>query len=105
MRTLAGVIALVACGDDPVAERVDQIVALEGDDAAGAVIYEGYCAQCHGADGAGVTSDPDLSGPPIDGIQATDLAINVLDPGPEMPSFRTLTDQEIADVAAWVASL
>jgi mono/diheme cytochrome c family protein len=105
MNPMLSVFLLAGCNSDPIAERVDAIAALSGDADAGGEGYDLYCAQCHAADGGGVSTDPELNGPPINGLAVEEVAINLLDPGPAMPSFRSLTDQEIADIAAWVFTL
>ncbi len=87
--------AMVGCGST---KRVDEISALDGDPANGAVVFADNCAGCHGADGTGG------SGPNITNEGEKDEVIEVIVDGEgDMPSFDgDLTDQEIADVAAYV---
>lgn len=86
----------IACGDGG---RVDDILALTGDAAAGATVYADNCASCHGDDGTG-GSGPDISGE----SETEEIAQIVLDGEGDMPAFDgDLTDQEIADVVAFVA--
>ncbi len=85
-----------ACGSK---DRVDEVAALEGDPANGAIVYADTCAGCHGADGSGG------SGPNLQGEDEREEIIEVVLYGEEdMPGYDgDLTDQEIADVADYVA--
>lgn len=87
---------MVACGG---ADRVDDVMALTGDAAAGATVYANDCASCHGADGSGD------SGPSIIGEdESEEIAEVVLFGEDDMPAFDgDLSDQDIADVVAYVA--
>lgn len=81
------------------ADRVDDIMALTGDPASGATVYAAECASCHGADGTG-GSGPNITGED----EAEEIAEYVLFGEGDMPAFDgDLTDQEIADVVAYVA--
>jgi len=87
---------LTACGGKD--DRVDEILALDGDADAGAEVFASTCAGCHGADGGG-GSGPNLQGED----EAEDVAEVVLYGGASMPGFDgDLSDQEIADVVAYV---
>jgi cytochrome c oxidase cbb3-type subunit 3 len=78
--------------------RGDDILALTGDPDAGATIYAENCAVCHAADGSGGTG-PSLFGESLDGET---IAI-VLNGEDGMPGFGdALSDQEIADLLAWL---
>lgn len=82
----------------------------------GAAVYQGFCARCHGADGAGVTNVfPALSGNPSVLVpDSTSLVRLVLQggaspktltgpPPQEMPAFgETLTDVQIAQVLTYL---
>lgn len=84
----------------------------------GAGIYAGFCARCHGADGAGKDGKyPALAGNPVVmAANATGLARLVLQggdspatgehsPAGKMPPFdRKLSDSDIADVLTYVRS-
>jgi ubiquinol-cytochrome c reductase cytochrome c subunit len=89
-------LGLAACssGDD----RIDTIVGLTGDAANGGAVYASNCAGCHGADGNGGTEEGILG---EDDVEVVEVVLN----GKEsMPSFAdTLSDQDIADVLAWLA--
>ena len=76
-------------------------LALEGDATNGAEVYAVNCAGCHGADGGGG------SGPNIQGEDSEEEVASVILEGEDsMPSFDgDLTDQEIADVVAFVTTV
>jgi mono/diheme cytochrome c family protein len=87
---------LAACGGKD--DRVEEILALDGDADAGAEVFGSSCAGCHGADGGG-GSGPNLQGED----EAEDVAEMVLTGDGSMPAFDgELSDQEIADVVAYV---
>ena len=99
--TWLGVIATLAtaCGDT---QQADDILALEGDATNGEAVFSANCASCHGADGTGG------SGPNLIGEAGEDDAewVEIILGGEDtMPAFvDVLTDQEIADVLAWLKS-
>lgn len=74
----------------------------EGDPSAGEQIFAGNCASCHGASGAGGNVGPSLQEPSL--AQEEEAVVNqILEGGGGMPAFEDqLSDQEIADVAAYV---
>ncbi|MCB9685365.1 MAG: cytochrome c [Alphaproteobacteria bacterium] len=96
---VAALALLVGCGgDDGGGSRVDDIMALTGDAAAGESVFASNCAVCHGADGTGGTG-PDITGE----SEADEVAGYVLDGADGMTAFDgVLSDQEIADVVAYV---
>lgn len=79
--------------------RVDTILGLSGDAANGGAVFAANCASCHGADGNGGTEEGILG--EEDDAEVVQIVLN----GEEtMPSFAdVLTDQEIADLLAWMA--
>ena len=86
----------IACGGKT--GRVDDINALEGDSDNGAEVFAANCAGCHAADGTG-GSGPDITGED-DQDEVTEV---VLEGEGSMPAYDgDLTDQEIADVVAYV---
>ncbi len=100
MRPLLCVVSLLAaCNATPSNSDVARIAALTPDNANGTNVYADNCAACHGDTGGG-GSGPKLAG----SAYALDTVIGVVLTGKEsMPAFSgTLTDQEIADVAAYV---
>lgn len=81
------------------AERFSAVVELQGDAAAGESRYASDCAGCHGAEGRG-GSAPAVAG------EETDESIEACLEGPDdMPKFDHWSDQELADVAQFVAEL
>lgn len=95
--TLAALL-LAACNTG----KTSEIAALDGDPDAGAVIYEDNCATCHAADGSGGTG-PDLTGESEGPEEVIDVVYGGED---EMPAFSgSLSDQDIADVAAFVVEV
>lgn len=100
---------LVSCGGEEVPrtdeERVEDVLKLEGDGAAGERVFADQCAQCHGTDGSGADGDVDLGGVDLRGSAADTVVSAVVIPGPGMLSFATLPDQDVADVAAYASAL
>ncbi len=98
MRTILSsfvLLTLAACANSA---RVDAILALAGDATNGAVVYADNCAGCHGEDGTGGTERGIL------GEGDAETAQIVLNGEESMPSFADeLTDQDVADVLAWLA--
>ena len=101
---------MAACnGKEPGADRADAILALEGDPTNGQAVYEANCAVCHAESGLG---EDDPTSPGV-GMNLTDAAGEVeedpefveiiLNGKEEMTAFADiLTDQEIADVLAYI---
>jgi mono/diheme cytochrome c family protein len=77
------------------------ILALDADLAAGEALYADNCALCHAVDGSGGT------GPDIKSEDAADIVEAVLEGPGVMGSAEDLgfVDQDVADVAAYAASL
>lgn len=100
MRSLFLLPLLAACGGGDA--RVDDILALTGDAAAGEAVYTASCESCHGA-GATGGSAPELASH----FEADEEHIGAIVYGEEdMPAFGdSLSDQEIADVAAYLSGL
>lgn len=78
--------------------RTDTILSLSGDAANGGAVFAANCASCHGAAGEG-GSGPALAGD----TEVDEIASIILNGEEEMPAFAdVLSDQEVADVIAWV---
>lgn len=80
-----------------------------GDEEAGAVVYSGHCAMCHGGDATGMMGmHPALRGA-VDrlSLEGVEVAIrNGRSTTPPMPAFGDrLSDDEIDNVIAYVAGL
>lgn len=93
-------LTFAACGAET---GPDAVLALEGDAAAGEELYTTHCSACHGDDGNSGTVGEDIAG---EGDEEMASAMwNGKEDG-EMPSFQeTLTEQEMADIIAYVNSL
>ena len=86
-------LALVGCGENP---RIAEIEALVGDAETGAPLYEANCRWCHGSNGRGAHSM--YPG----GNLSPDLIETILEGLSGMPSFDNLSNQEIADIVAYI---
>lgn len=85
--------ALVACSGD------DGSTTMTGDPVAGEAVYTDNCAICHAADGTGGTG-PDITGE----TEEAEIADIVTNGEGDMTAFGDiLSEQEIMDVAAYVA--
>lgn len=104
LRALASVVlvATSACGAS--AAQISAVSALTGDASAGQALYVSNCQSCHGANGRTGSANRNI-------VQAatsnTNGAIGTILLGDgAMPAFdNTLTDQQIADVVAYVKAL
>lgn len=87
-----------------------------GDAVAGRVVYEANCTACHGVEGDGKgpaaaalkPRPPDFTSPAFQaGRKDADLAATIRAgrPGTPMAAFLRLSDQEVADVVAYIRSL
>ena len=81
--------------------RAQTILALTGDSSAGATTYQTNCQGCHGDDGDGPV------GTNLQGWVMTEESVNaIIDGKGSMPGFGNyFTDQEIADLVAFVETL
>lgn len=95
-------VVLVACGGTDSTStdtRAETVAGLEGSSTTGQTLYSAQCAACHGASGGGGTA-PALGG--ADELESIEAMLS----GPDdMPTFTALTDQQLADIAAFVAAL
>ncbi len=94
-------------GDDETGggDRVSTILGLTGDAAAGQAPYAANCGidSCHGADG---TASMSTNSTDITGASAMAMATSSIDGVlPNMPSQSFLSDQELADIIAYVMTL
>lgn len=91
-----------ACGGEET--RADVILGLTGDVANGETLYGTNCALCHGTAGEGVENlGAALAGATLSDEEVVNVLLNGNDEG--MTPFDLLTDQELADVTAFVQSL
>ena len=91
---------VLACTADVDPEQLDAILALEGDPDAGDSLFVEDCEGCHGPGGDGSASAVALEGGDSEGTADALLA------GPGvMPSFADESDQDLADLVAYVDEL
>lgn len=105
MRWIWLVPMVVACGGGGDGTRSDAILALDGDATAGATVYADNCAVCHAASGLGVDdggTGMNLTEAAGETSEDAEFAGILLNGEGDMPSFSELTDQEIADVLAYI---
>jgi mono/diheme cytochrome c family protein len=98
---------VVACGGGGGGEttRTDAILALDGDATAGATVFSDNCALCHAASGLGVDdggTGTNLTEAAGETSEDAEFAGIILNGEGNMPAFSDLTDQEIADVLAYI---
>jgi mono/diheme cytochrome c family protein len=88
---------LAACGD-----KGDDTggSGLTGDATAGESVFASNCAACHGTDASG-GSGPDL-GAHVPGMSDSEIQSVIENGEGLMPAISTLSDQDIADVIAWL---
>ncbi len=89
-------LSLVACDEDADSKAV---TSLTGDEVNGEVLYDANCAACHGASAEGA------SGPAIYDEDADDFVEAIQYGEGSMPAFPDFSDQDIADVIAFVQTL
>lgn len=104
---LVAALMMVGCDEEKGGDaRVDDILALTGDPAAGEAVYTTNCEECHRASGMGVDDpvDPGIGENFAEVDEEDEELVPVILYGEgEMPAFEDiLTDQEIADVLAYV---
>lgn len=91
MRLRLGLLVLLtACEGEDIEERVQRVVALDGDPVAGEALWAQHCVRCH-------SSPSSFASIP----EAGQIRIMLQGP-PSMPTFGQLADQELADIAAFV---
>lgn len=88
------------------ASKLPSLKIAAGNAAAGAQVFAANCESCHGAKGIGGGIGPKLAG---SGLTAGQVAFMVrkpqaIDKTSSMPALQ-LTDKQVADVSAYVASL
>jgi cytochrome c551 len=87
---------LGGCGDG-----YDKILALDGDATAGEFLYTGYCEDCHGGTGQGV-SGPDLT-ERLPLMTSTEILEQIETGGNGMPAWEgQFDDQQLADLLEYL---
>ena len=85
----------------PIEVRAAAIMALSGVDVAGADTFSNNCTACHGFDGLGGSVGPSLQGR-VPGLGDADVVDTLLNGKGGMPSWAHLSDQELADLRAYL---
>jgi mono/diheme cytochrome c family protein len=99
---------LAACNDDlnlpngggPAADRIDTILALEGDATPGEAVVDEHCVVCHDKTGATDAVGPALA-PYVSANTDEAILTVILDGVGAMPA-QNVDDQEAADLLAWL---
>lgn len=92
---VCALLCCVACSD-----RVERVLANDGDPVEGERLWNVHCEECHAADGTGTETGPDITDDPeADAV----LADKILYGWGSMEGFADeLSNQEVADVVAFV---
>jgi mono/diheme cytochrome c family protein len=104
-----------ACGSAP-RSRAEAIAALPGNATAGKATYSSDCASCHGGDGKGQSSTLADGGTQVTfpyliehvgEHPAADFINSIITgvPGTAMASYASLSDQQLADLCAYIKTL
>lgn len=111
MHTLVAAVLLALAACSTVSTQANAVTAGTGateggDRTAGARVFAANCATCHGANGVGGSVGPSLRGE-AQRMPYGALVSWVEDPQPPMPRLypQFLSESEVRDVAAYVASL
>lgn len=92
--------------NEPIEARIETIKGLTGNAAAGETVYtttsSPKCIQCHKADGKGSEKGAPSLVEPSANDPVEELAGYILNGKGKMPKQESLTDQEIADVIAYM---
>ena len=94
----------LGCGGTPskMSARAQAVAKLTGDATAGQTLYSNLCLSCHGATGSGTPSGNSLAGP-AKNKSVGELAEIVINGQGAMTAYGSFyTDQQIADVVAYV---
>jgi mono/diheme cytochrome c family protein len=103
---LAALLALTACGSaggtDAGSTRTDTLGALTGDATAGKTVFDANCASCHKVDGTGTPPNfPALASSAKTWTKPQFFTI-LLEGKGLMASYKTLSDQQLANVVEYV---
>jgi mono/diheme cytochrome c family protein len=92
--------AAIIDADEPEV-RAAHVLALTASAPAGAALFSERCSTCHGTDGTGSPAAPSLF-ERVPGLTDPQLAETLITGKSPMPSWAHLTDQNLADLRAWV---
>jgi mono/diheme cytochrome c family protein len=85
----------LACGD-----RIERILAKDGDPTEGSAVWNVHCVECHAADGTGTEEGPDLTDEPE---PLDEVAEKILYGWGEMEGFaHELSNRQMADLLAYL---
>ncbi len=87
-------------------DRAAAILAIEGDAAAGQTVFEGNACSidaCHGADGVSGMASPSLDAS-VPNASDMQIVTTFLNGKGSMPAQAQLSDQQLADVLAYVSN-
>ena len=78
----------------------------KADTAAAEATYKAKCAGCHGADGKGKSAmkTKDFASDEVQKMSDADLTKTIANGKPPMPAFKTLTEDQVKDLVAYVRS-
>lgn len=97
--SIFAIMCFAGCGASANEDRITAIESLTGDVMNGASLFSANCVVCHGSSGMGI------SGPELTGVDRAEAIDTMLEGPDEMPSYSNLTDQQLADLAAFVVGL
>jgi mono/diheme cytochrome c family protein len=100
---LAASAILAACSGQ--SARVSPIQALTPDLNNGKTVYTANCASCHGSDGKGTGGSEKKNVASVAASNKASAIDQVVSGGDGMPAYDGLTNQQIADVIGYLASL
>ncbi len=92
-------LSAVACSSST-SSRVTTISGLKGDAVAGKSVYTNSCSSCHGSNAKSGSAGENLPSK-----NASTAYTQILDGKGSMPSFSDLSDQDVANVWAYVQTL
>ena len=90
----------VCCGPS---DRALRIAKLSGEGETGKPLYNDLCSRCHGLDGRGGKGANLIKH--RSHHDDAELIDSVIEGGGGMPSFRSLEDQELADIVRYIRTL
>jgi mono/diheme cytochrome c family protein len=85
--------------DTATASAIEDLL-TSADAEAGSAVYQANCRRCHGADATGSATTPGIAG-----TEAERVIEAVLTGPGRMPTFPMLSDEDVANVAAYVSEL
>jgi ubiquinol-cytochrome c reductase cytochrome c subunit len=84
---------------------IPDVDTTDADLANGAHLFQINCAACHVASGAGAAIGGGREAPDLDGVTPTEIGSAILVGPGAMPVFGSFSEQDINDVAAYIANL